>query len=149
MKCLLVIGAKFWQLDVHAGTETGAQVAGTGKNVTQVLVPHELVTLLLHQALHLGQPFTEPLEHSFHIPALLHGDDARVVLLVDPHQKVLIVVVPNAAGVRPVAGHPGARQQRRHGLVEEEVVSNKLLLLFVGHSTQRIVLACREIEETY
>lgn len=41
------------QLDVHAGAQPCAQVGGAGEHVTQVLVPHELMTLVLEQALDL------------------------------------------------------------------------------------------------
>lgn len=50
-------------------------------------------------------------------------------------------LVPNAASIRPVAGHAGGQQQRRHRLVEEEVVVNELLLLRLGHALERIVPA--------
>ena len=89
-----------------------------------------------------------------------------MILLVDPHQEGLAVVVPeqkqgggasgerlqgqlvspdldspDPSGVGPVAGHPGARQERRDGLVKQEVVGNQLLLLGIGHGLQRVVLA--------
>ena len=36
----------------------------------------------------------ESLKHPLHVASLLHGDDPGVVLLVDPDQEVLLVVVP-------------------------------------------------------
>lgn len=48
---------------------------------------------------------------------------------------------PDAAGVGPVPGHARGQQQRRHGLVEEEVVIDELLLLRVRHALERVVLA--------
>ena len=47
---------------------------------------------------------------------------------------------PDAPGVGPVPAHPGGQQQRRHGLVEQEVVVDELLLLGVGHVLQGVVL---------
>ena len=64
-----------------------------------------------------------------------------MVLLVHPHQEGFVVVVPDAACVGPVTRHAGAGQQRRHRLVEQEVVLNQLLLLLVGHLGQWVVLA--------
>ena len=43
---------------------------------------------------HLFEASAEPLKHSLHVASLLHGYDPRVVLLVDPDQEVLLVVVP-------------------------------------------------------
>ena len=37
---------------------------------------------------------TEAGEGGLHVPALLHGDEAAVVLLIHPHQEVLRLVVP-------------------------------------------------------
>lgn len=48
---------------------------------------------------------------------------------------------PDASGVRPVTGHASAGQQGGHGLVKQEVISNKLLLLSVGHANQGVVLS--------
>lgn len=36
----------------------------------------------------------EPLKHPLHVATFLHGDDPGVVLLVDPDQEGLLVVVP-------------------------------------------------------
>lgn len=36
----------------------------------------------------------ESLKHSLHVASLLHGDDPGVILLIDPNQEILLVVVP-------------------------------------------------------
>ena len=43
---------------------------------------------------HLLEAGTEALEGPGHVPSLLHGDHPTVVLLVNPHQEVLLVIVP-------------------------------------------------------
>lgn len=48
---------------------------------------------------------------------------------------------PNTAGVRPVSGHARGQQQGRHGLIEEEVVVDELLLLRLGHALEGVVAA--------
>ena len=63
------------------------------------------------------------------------------VFLVDPHREGLIVVVPDAAGVRPVVDRSRGQEQGRHGLMEEEVVVDELLLLLLGHALERAVPA--------
>ena len=63
-----------------------------------------------------------------------------MVLLVDPDQEGLGVVVPDTTGIGPVTGHAGAGEERRHGLVEEEVIGDQLILLGVGHLGKRVVL---------
>lgn len=44
--------------------------------------------------LDLFESSAEPLKHSLHVATFLHGDDPGVVLLIDPDQKGLLVVVP-------------------------------------------------------
>lgn len=43
---------------------------------------------------YLGEAGAEACEHLAHVASLLHADDTQVVLLVDPHQEGLVVVVP-------------------------------------------------------
>lgn len=46
----------------------------------------------------LSEASTESGENFLHVAPLLHGDDPQVVLLVDPHQERLIVIVPGGGG---------------------------------------------------
>ena len=46
---------------------------------------------------------------------------------------------PDAAGIGPVSGHSRSQQQWGHGLVEQEVVIDELLLLLLRHALQRVV----------
>ena len=41
----------------------------------------------------LSEAGAESGEHFLHVAPLLHGDDSQVVLLVNPHQVCLIVIV--------------------------------------------------------
>ena len=43
---------------------------------------------------YLFEAFAEPLKDSLHVASLLHGDDPGVILLIDPNQECLVVVVP-------------------------------------------------------
>ena len=71
--------------DWDPGSLTCAQVGGTAVDVAVLLILHEGVTrLLLHGVLHGLDTFGQALEHSLHVATLLHGDDAELVLLVDP-----------------------------------------------------------------
>jgi len=132
VQLLLVLG-QAGELDVDAGAKSGSQVGWASQDVAEMLVPHVRVTALLHQGLDLGKTLAETLEDTLDITALLHGDDAEMILLVDPDQEGLGVVVPDTASIGPVTGHTGAGEERRDGLVEEEVIVDQLILLGVGH----------------
>lgn len=43
---------------------------------------------------HLCEASTETVEHLLHVATLLHRDDTQVVLLIDPDQKGLGIIVP-------------------------------------------------------
>lgn len=43
---------------------------------------------------YLAEATREALEDTLHVATVLHGDEAGVVLLIDPNKKVLGVVVP-------------------------------------------------------
>merc|ERR1719295_141754 len=139
VQLLLVLG-HVGELDVDTGTETSSQVGWAGQDVAEMLVPHVRVAALLHQGLDLGQALAETLEDSLDVTTLLHGDDAEMVLLVDPDQEGLGIVVPDATSIGPVAGHTSAGEERRDGLVEEEVIVDQLILLGVSHLGKRVVL---------
>ena len=82
----------------------------------------------------------ETLEDSLDIAALLHGDDAELILLVDPDQEGLVSVVEDAAALGPVALHAGNLQVGIAGH-EEEVVVDELLADLLVHSGQSVVVA--------
>ena len=63
-----------------------------------------------------------------------------MILLVHPDQEGLGVVVPDTATVGPVTGHTGAGEERRDGLVKEEVIVDQLILLGIGHLGKGVVL---------
>jgi hypothetical protein len=114
---------------VATATKPGAQVGGAGEHVAEMLVPHEFVSVLLDQSFHFVESIAEALEHRSHVGTLLHRYHTVVILLVDPYQEVLLVVVPDTASVGPISGHAGAEKQRANGFVEEEAVSDELILI--------------------
>lgn len=48
---------------------------------------------------------------------------------------------PDSSCIGPVTGHTSAQQQRGDGLIKQEVVSDQLLLLGIGHLIQGVVLS--------
>jgi len=149
---LEVLGlTKLWNLDVDAASDTGTEVGWASEDVSEVLVPHELVAGLLDGVLELVETIAPSGEYLVHVTVLLHGDDSDVVLFVDPDEEVLGSVVPDTSTRWPVTGHTGAGEKWGDWLVEEEVVLDELLLLGVGHAGERVVLAgelAAEVGET-
>ena len=89
---------KLGQLDVNGGAHASSEVGGAGSDVAEMLVVGELGLLL-----NLGSSDGESLEDLTDVGALLHGDDTELVLLVDPDEESLGVVVEDTTALGPVA----------------------------------------------
>jgi len=74
------------------------------------------------------------------VGAILHGDDSEVVLLVDPHQEGLVVVVEDTTSLGPLSLEAAGLEVLVTTL-EEEVISDQLLLLGFSHGCEGVVLA--------
>lgn len=79
---------------------------------------------------------------------MLHVNNAKVIFLVDPNQKRLAVVVKNA----PAGGPKSAgvrRLQKSVAFLEQKVVVDQLLLIFLVHSGQRIIFSLQIAGEAH
>ncbi len=86
------------EVDVDGGAEGGAEVGGAGGDVTEMVVVGEAGDLL-----DAGGGAAESLEDLADVGTVLHGDDTELVLLVDPHEESLGVVVEDTTTLGPVA----------------------------------------------
>ena len=75
---------------------------------------------------------------------LLHGNDTELILLIDPGEEGLVLVVEDAATLGPVALHAGDLQVGVAGH-EKEVVVDQLLSYFLVHASERVVTSCKVI----
>ena len=86
-----------------------------------MVVVHEVVALFLEHSLHTVARPDEPREDLLDLLSLvarlrtaaLHGHDAQMVLLVTPHEQIIVVVAEDTPPVRRVPAHPRCQQQRR------------------------------------
>ena len=131
---LLRLLSELGQLDVHGGAHTSAEVGGARGDVAKMLVVGELSLLL-----NLSSSDGEALEHLTDVGAVLHGDDTELILLIDPDEESLGVVVEDTTSLGPFTLETGTLKILVTTL-EKEVVRNKLLLLALGHGGERVVL---------
>jgi len=82
----------------------------------------------------------QSLEDTLDVTALFHGNDAELILLVDPDEEGLGSVVVNATTLRPIALHAGNLQVgvTRH---EQEMVIDQLLADLLVHAGEGVVVA--------
>ena len=96
-------GRELGDLNHGTGTETSSEVGGAGQDVTEMVVVHEIGASGNEDLLDGLGGVSESLEDSTDVVSLLHGDDSGVILLVDPNEEVLGIVVEDTSGVGPVA----------------------------------------------
>jgi len=129
------------QVNVDRGPHASAQVGGAGVDVAELGGNLEVLARLgLDGVLDSLDASGQPLEDSLDVTALLHGDDSELILLVDPDQEGLGVVVENATALGPVALHAGHLEVGVAGH-EEEVVIDQLLADLLVHASQGVVVA--------
>merc|ERR1719291_1259145 len=129
------------QINVHRGPHASSKVGWAGVDVTEPLVETEvLARLLLHRVLDSLDTLGKPGEDLLHVSSLLHGDDAELILLVDPDEESLLLVVEDTTTLRPVTLHAGNGKVPVSG-DEEEVVVNELLADLLVHASQRVVVS--------
>merc|ERR1719209_409081 len=80
--------------------------SGTGVDEPVLGVEHKVLAgLLLDAVPDCIDTTSKSVENSLHIPAHLHGDDPQLILLVDPGQKGLVLVVEDSTTLGPVSLH--------------------------------------------
>jgi len=129
---LLHILGELGKFDVNGSSEGGTEVGGAGGDVTEVFIMGELGNLLD------GLGGTgESVENSTDVSTVLHGDDSELILLIDPDEESLLVVVEDTSAGRPVSVEVAGLEETVT-LLEEEVVFDELLLGSFLHTFKRI-----------
>jgi len=129
------------QVNVDGGTHASAQVGGAGVDVAELGGQQEVLARLSLDGFADGSNAPgETLEDALDVTALLHGDDAELILLVDPDKEGLGSVVEDATAFGPVALHTSDLQVgvTRH---EEEMVIDELLAGGLVHAGEGVVVA--------
>merc|ERR1711962_187795 len=129
------------QVDVHGRPHASAQVGGAGVEVAQAGVQQELLAGLGPDGVADGlDAASETVEDATDVTALLHGNDTKLILLVDPGEEGLGGIVEDATALGPVALHSGGDQVFVAGH-EKEVVVDQLQSVLLVHAQEGEVLA--------
>ena len=86
------------ELDVDGGAEGGTEAGGAGGDVAEVVVVGELA-----DGFDVGGGAGKAVEHGVDVGTTLHGDNAELVLFVNPDEESLVVVVEDTTAGGPVA----------------------------------------------
>ena len=80
-----------------------------------------------------GQSF----EYTPDISTLLHGNDSKLILFIDPNKEGLLIVMENSSSLWPVTVETTGIEETIT-LFEQEVIVNQLLLLLWSHGSKRV-----------
>jgi len=69
----------------------------------------------------------------------LHGDDSELIFFIDPYQEVFLVIMEDTSAIGPVSVE-SASIEESITFLEEIVISNELVLIFLAHTLQWVVL---------
>jgi len=125
------------QVNVHGSAHSCSKVSGARGDVADVRVVKESGFLFDGSC---GS--CQTCENFTYVCARLHRDDTKFIFFVDPDEEGFGLIVENTATLGPVAVK-SASFEEAITLLEEEVVSNKLLLVCLRHAIKRIESACK------
>jgi len=135
------------KVNVDGCPHASAKIGGTGVDVAELVAQLEvLATLSLDGVLDSLDATCQSLEDTLDITALLHGDDPKLILLIDPDKEGLGLVVEDATALGPVALHTSHLQVGIAGH-EEEVIVDQLLADLLVHAGQGVVVASQVAAE--
>ena len=133
------LGGPSGEVHVDGGPHACAQVGGAGVDVSVLLgAGVVLASLSLDGISDSLDAAGKTGEDTLDITSLLHRDDAGLVLLVDPHEESLGVIVEDSTALGPVTLHTSDSQVTVSG-DEEEVVIHKLLPDGLVHASEGVV----------
>jgi hypothetical protein len=140
LELYLVLG-KLGELDVDGSAESCAEVGGAGGDVTEMIIVSELADVF-----NVSGGAGKAVEHGVDIGTLLHGDDTELILFVNPDKESLVFVVEDTTALGPVTVETASLEETI-SLLEKEMVSNELFLIFLGHAVKGVESTCEVIGE--
>ena len=97
---------ELWKLDVYGSSESGTQVGWARGDVTKMLVVRELA-----DSFDMSSGSAESVEDLEDTSSWLHGNDSKLILLIDPDEESLGVVVEDSSAGWPVSVEVASGQE--------------------------------------
>lgn len=142
LKSLLVLG-QVWQADVDGSSHGSAEVGWARSDETEMVVMGEL-----GNTFELVDSAAKSVKDALNVCTWLHGDDSELILLIDPHEEGLVVVVEDTSAVGPVTVQVASIQETI-SLLEEEMVGDELFLVSLAHGVEWVELTSEIAFETF
>ena len=128
------MSAEFRNLHHNTSAKSCAEVRRVSRDVSEVAIGHEVVSLTLHASLQPSHTCEEGREHRLDIATRGHADDASVILLVRPDQKCLGGIAVHTTAIWPVLVNTTRYKHCAARLLEQHTVRTERILLGSGHA---------------
>ena len=93
-----LVSLQLWKLDMDGSSHSGTEVGWARSDVTKMVVVGEL-----NNRFNMSGGSAESLEDGCDISAWLHGNNSQLILLIDPDEESLAIVVENTSTRWPVS----------------------------------------------
>merc|ERR1712133_231592 len=121
---------------MDGGSHACAEVGGAGVDVAVLGIEHELAARLGSDRVSDSLDTSgQTIKHGSDVSAILHRDDPQLILLIDPGEEGLVLVVEDSTTLWPVTLHTSDLEVWISGH-EEEMVVHELLTNLLAHSCQ-------------
>jgi len=124
---------QLWEVDMNGSSETSSHIGWAGGDVTKMLIIGELCLLL-----DLVGSIGESLEDSLDVGSLLHRNNSKLILLIDPDKESLVVIVEDTSSFWPIS-LKSSRLEIFITTLEEEMISDELFLFGFSHGLEGVV----------
>jgi hypothetical protein len=125
---LIFVVHELWKLDMDGGSESSSKIGWARGDITEMIVMSKLANLLNFRG---GS--AESVKNFSDSSTLLHGDDSELIFFVDPDEESLGGIMENTSTRWPVSIEIACFEESV-SFLEEEMVGNKLVLVFLFHS---------------
>ena len=125
-----LVSHELWKVNMDGGSETSSHVGWAGGDVTEVIIVGEFS--FLFDLTGGGGKSLEDLED---VGSLLHGDDSELILLINPHEEGLGIVMEDTSVFGPLSLKSSGLEIFVSTL-EKEMIGDKLFLLGIGHGLE-------------
>merc|ERR1712038_1713069 len=135
------------KVNMDRGSHASTQVGRARVDVTILGIQAEVLSrFLLDRVSDSLDTSCKSLKDTLDISTLLHGDDSELILLVDPDEEGLGIIVEDTSALRPVSLHT-SNSKVSVSRDEEKVVINKLLSDLLIHASQGVVFTSKITRE--
>jgi hypothetical protein len=124
------------ELDHASSSESCSKVGRAGKDVTKMVIMHEIFAHGLESLSDDVSGFSKTVENGVYIITLFHGNNSGMVFLINPDKEVSSFIVEDTSSVGPVTATSGREKEGGVRLLEEITSVSESFFFGVRHTVR-------------